>query len=32
MLERIYAILLDNLGRFDRGEPLHNQVDVRAGY
>ena len=32
MLERIYAIFLDNLGRFDRGEPLRNQVDVRAGY
>ena len=32
MLERIYTIFLDNLGRFDRGEPLRNQVDVRAGY
>ena len=32
MLDRIYAIFTDNLGRFDRGEPLRNQVDVRAGY
>ena len=32
MLDRIYAIFADNLGRFDRGEPLRNQVDVRAGY
>lgn len=32
MLERIYAIFLDNLGRFDRGEQLRNIVDVRAGY
>ena len=32
MLDRIYAIFADNLRRFDRGEPLRNQVDVRAGY
>ncbi len=32
MLERIYAIFTDNLRRFDRGEPLRNRVDVRAGY
>ncbi len=32
MLARIYAIFTDSLGRFDRGEPLRNQVDVRAGY
>ena len=32
MLDRIYAIFTDNLRRFDRGEPLRNQVDVRAGY
>ncbi len=32
MLERIYAIFLDNLVRFDRGERLRNIVDVRAGY
>ena len=32
MLDRIYAIFADNLRRFDRGQPLRNQVDVRAGY
>ena len=32
MLDRIYAIFADNLRRFDRGEPLRNRVDVRAGY
>ena len=32
MLERIYTIFLDNLVRFDRGVPLRNVVDVRAGY
>ncbi|MCY3783914.1 MAG: D-2-hydroxyacid dehydrogenase [Chloroflexi bacterium] len=32
MLDRIYAIFADNLQRFDRGEPLRNRVDVRAGY
>ncbi|MCY3912575.1 MAG: D-2-hydroxyacid dehydrogenase [Chloroflexi bacterium] len=32
MLDRIYAIFTDNLRRFDRGEPLRNRVDVRAGY
>ena len=32
MVDRIYAIFTDNLRRFDRGEPLRNQVDVRAGY
>ena len=32
MLERIYAIFLDNLIRFDRGETLRNVVDLRAGY
>ena len=32
MLHRIYTIFADNLGRFDRGEPLRNQVDVHAGY
>ena len=32
MLDRIYAIFADNLGRFDRGEPLRNRVDVQAGY
>ena len=32
MLDRIYAIFTDNLQRFDRGEPLRNRVDVRAGY
>ena len=32
MLDRIYAIFADNLQRFDRGEPLHNRVDLRAGY
>ena len=32
MLDRIYAIFADNLRRFDRGESLRNQVDVRAGY
>ena len=32
MLDRIYAIFTDNLRRFDRGEPLRNQVDLRAGY
>ena len=32
MLNRIYAIFADNLRRFDRGEPLRNQVNVRAGY
>jgi len=32
MLGRIYAIFLDNLVRFDRGERLRNIVDMRAGY
>ena len=32
MLDRIYAIFSENLRRFDRGEPLRNQVDVRSGY
>ena len=32
MLDRIYAIFTDNLRRFDSGEPLRNQLDVRAGY
>ena len=32
MLDRIYAIFVDNLRRFDRDEPLRNRVDVRAGY
>lgn len=32
MLERIYAIFLDNLVRFDRGQPLRNVVALQAGY
>ena len=32
MLNRIYTIFTDNLRRFDRGQPLRNRVDVRAGY
>ena len=32
MLNRIYTIFTDNLRRFDRGEPLRNRVDMRAGY
>jgi len=30
--ERYQALLLDNLQRFARGEPLVNVVDKRAGY
>jgi phosphoglycerate dehydrogenase-like enzyme len=30
--ERGMEILIDNLGRFDRGEPLRNVVDKDAGY
>ncbi|MBM4436760.1 MAG: hypothetical protein FJ029_05905 [Actinobacteria bacterium] len=32
MLDRIFAIFIDNLVRFDAGQPLHNVVDLRAGY
>jgi phosphoglycerate dehydrogenase-like enzyme len=31
-LERGFELLLDNLGRFGRGEPLRNVVDRAAGY
>jgi phosphoglycerate dehydrogenase-like enzyme len=31
-LERGLALFLDNIGRFQRGESLHNQVDRAAGY
>jgi phosphoglycerate dehydrogenase-like enzyme len=30
--ERYRALLVDNLGRWSRGEPLRNVVDVRLGY
>lgn len=30
--ERYRALLLDNMRRFDRGEPLVNVVDKRLGY
>jgi phosphoglycerate dehydrogenase-like enzyme len=30
--EQTVALFLDNLGRFVRGEPLRNRVDVRAGF
>lgn len=30
--DRITQIFLDNLGRYRRGEPLHNQVDKMQGY
>lgn len=30
--QRALAIFLDNLGRFQRGEPLRNVVDKQAGY
>ena len=30
--ERAFAIFLDNLGRYQRGEPLHNIVDKQLGY
>jgi phosphoglycerate dehydrogenase-like enzyme len=30
--ERLWAIFLDNLGRYARGEPLRNVVDRSAGY
>ncbi len=29
---RSIDVFVDNLGRFGRGEPLHNAVDARAGY
>lgn len=30
--ERVFAILLENLGRYLRGEPLRNRVNLEAGY
>lgn len=30
--ERVIALFVDNLGRFERGEPLRNQVDPGADY
>jgi phosphoglycerate dehydrogenase-like enzyme len=30
--ERAFAIFLDNLGRYQRGEPLRNVVDKQLGY
>jgi phosphoglycerate dehydrogenase-like enzyme len=30
--ERAWALLRENLRRFDAGEPLLNVVDKRAGY
>ncbi|MCU1461229.1 MAG: putative oxidoreductase [Acidimicrobiales bacterium] len=31
-LERLFALFEDNLGRFVRGEPMRNVVDLTAGY
>jgi phosphoglycerate dehydrogenase-like enzyme len=31
-IEDAVALFVDNFGRFDRGEPLKNMVDKRAGY
>ncbi|MEX0984420.1 MAG: D-2-hydroxyacid dehydrogenase [Actinomycetota bacterium] len=30
--EQVVAVFVDNLGRYVRGEPLHNLVDVAAGF
>jgi len=30
--QRYEALLLENIGRFQRGEPLLNVVDKRLGY
>ena len=30
--EEVVAVFVDNLGRFVRGEPLRNAVDVNAGF
>jgi phosphoglycerate dehydrogenase-like enzyme len=30
--QRAFAIFLDNLGRYQRSEPLHNVVDKELGY
>jgi phosphoglycerate dehydrogenase-like enzyme len=31
-LERVVDLFADNLGRFVRGEPLRNVVDLTGGY
>lgn len=30
--ERVFRLCTDNLGRYFRGEPLHNPVDFKTGY
>jgi len=30
--DEVAALFRDNLRRFQRGEPLHNPVDLAAGY
>jgi phosphoglycerate dehydrogenase-like enzyme len=31
-LERVVDLFAGNLGRYARGEPLHNVVDLSGGY